>query len=44
MGQEENLLSEFNEDDIVDGGYQENKGDHWAAKYRTSDDSDIVQA
>jgi catalase (peroxidase I) len=34
MGQEEHLLSEFNEADIVNGGYQENKGAHWAEKYR----------
>lgn len=34
MGQEQNLLSEFNEGDIVDGGYQENQGKHWADKYR----------
>lgn len=32
-GQEEHLLSEFNSDDIVDGGYQENKGIHWAAQF-----------
>ena len=30
-GQEENLISEFDESDIIDGGYQENKGAHWAA-------------
>ena len=29
-GQEENLLSEFDNDDVVDGGYTENKGEHWA--------------
>jgi L-ascorbate peroxidase len=29
-GQEENLMSEFNEDDIIDGGYQENQGKHWS--------------
>ena len=32
-GQEENLMSEFDETDNVDGGYQENKGKHWAEKY-----------
>ena len=32
-GQEENLLSEFDETDIIDGGYQENKGKHWSTKY-----------
>ena len=30
-GQEENLLSEFDSDDVVDGGYTENKGEHWAS-------------
>lgn len=34
MGQEEHLLSEFNEADIVNGGYQEHQGRHWAEKYR----------
>lgn len=34
MGQEENLLSEFNDADIIDGGYQENQGKHWSEKYR----------
>lgn len=29
-GQEENLLSEFDSEDVVDGGYTENKGNHWA--------------
>lgn len=29
MGQEDNLLSEFNPEDIVDGGYQE-FGGHWS--------------
>jgi catalase (peroxidase I) len=29
-GQEENLLSEFDSEDVVDGGYIENKGNHWA--------------
>ena len=28
-GQEESLISEFDESDIIDGGYQENKGAHW---------------
>jgi len=32
-GQEEHLLSEFNEENIVDGGYQENGGQHWARKF-----------
>jgi len=31
-GQEDNLMSEFDNDDIVDGGYQENKGNHWASQ------------
>jgi len=30
QGHEHNLLSEFNEHDIVDGGYQENGGHHWS--------------
>lgn len=34
MGQEDNLLSEFNDEDIVNGGYQENKGKHWAEQFR----------
>lgn len=34
MGQEEHLMSEFDERDIVNGGYQENKGCHWAAHFR----------
>lgn len=29
-GHEEYLMSEFDETDIVDGGYVENKGNHWA--------------
>lgn len=33
-GQEENLMSEFDETDIVNGGYQENKGNHWSQRYR----------
>lgn len=33
-GQEENLISEFDESDIVNGGYQENKGEHWSQNYR----------
>ena len=32
-GQEEHLLSEFDSDDIVDGGYMEKKGIHWAAQF-----------
>jgi L-ascorbate peroxidase len=31
-GQEEHLLSEFDNDDIVDGGYQEDQGEHWTSK------------
>lgn len=44
-GQEENLLSEFDETDIIDGGYQENKGKHWSTKYNkeVEDDSTEVQ-
>ena len=30
MGQEGNLLSEFDSTDNVDGGFVERKGDHWA--------------
>lgn len=36
-GHEADLLSEFNDDDIVDGGYMENKGNHWMQQFRTSD-------
>ena len=32
-GQEEFLLSEFDEENIVNGGYQENKGEHWAKSF-----------
>ena len=32
-GQEENLLSEFDPTDIIEGGYVENKGVHWATKF-----------
>lgn len=35
-GQEENLMSEFDEEYIVDGGYQENKGEHWAKSFETT--------
>ena len=38
-GQEENLISEFDETDIVDGGYQENKGVHWSVKYREENEA-----
>ena len=31
-GQEQNLASEFDEENIVDGGYVENKGNHWSTK------------
>lgn len=31
-GQEENLMSEFDETDNVDGGYVENKGVHWSER------------
>ena len=34
MGWEENLMGEFNEEDIVNGGFQEHQGRHWAEKYR----------
>jgi L-ascorbate peroxidase len=35
MGQEEHLLSEFNEDEIVNGGYMERKGkNHWSEKFK----------
>lgn len=43
-GQEANLLSEMNDGDIINGGYQENQGRHWAEKYRDTDDNEIVQA
>lgn len=33
-GQEENLMSEFDDSDNINGGYQENKGAHWTQKYR----------
>jgi len=33
MGQEDNLLSEFNEEDIINGGYQEFAGKHWAERW-----------
>lgn len=33
MGQEEHLLSEFNEEDIINGGYQEFAGKHWAERW-----------
>lgn len=33
-GQEEHLLSEFDSSDIVDGGYVENKGAHWAQSFK----------
>ena len=31
-GQEEHLLSEFDNDNVVDGGYQEDGGEHWTLK------------
>ena len=31
-GQEQNLSSEFDEENVVDGGYMENKGNHWSTK------------
>jgi len=37
MGQESNLLSEFDESDIIEGGYQEYQGKHWSEKYRSAD-------
>ena len=30
MGQEDNLISEFDSTDNVDGGFVEKKGEHWA--------------
>ena len=39
LGQEHHLLSEFNESDIVDGGYQENGGAHWATKFRADEEA-----
>ena len=43
MGQEEHLMSEMNEDDIINGGYQENAGAHWAEKYRNYEGPDMSQ-
>ena len=45
-GHEETLISEFDETDIVDGGYVENKGNHWSQRFMTIDESDdkLVQA
>ena len=43
MGHEENLMSEMNESDIVNGGYQENQGRHWAEKFRENSDGEIVE-
>jgi len=43
-GQEENLMSEFDESDIIDGGYQENKGVHWSQVYKKSMESDLEEA
>ena len=40
LGQEEHLLSEFNEADIVNGGYQENQGRHWAEKFAAGEARD----
>lgn len=35
MGQEEHLLSEFNEDDIVNGGYMEKRNhNHWQESFK----------
>ena len=42
MGQEQNLLSEFNDDDIVDGGYQENRGSYWAQRFSSTLEADGV--
>ena len=44
MGQEEHLLTEFDESDIINGGYQEFAGNHWtkrwAAKYKLELDNE----
>ena len=37
-GQEENLMSEFDETDIVDGGYVETKGGHWMDQLRKDEE------
>lgn len=37
MGQESNLVSEFNDEDMIDGGFQENQGRHWSEKYRSTE-------
>jgi len=37
-GQEENLLSEFDEEFIVDGGYHESKGVYWSHHWEMSGD------
>jgi len=37
-GQEENLLTEFDESDIIDGGYMENKGQHWSKRFRIDEE------
>ena len=41
-GQEAHLLSEFNSEDIVNGGYQENKGQHWATNFLKRLDEEYV--
>lgn len=41
-GQEAHLLSEFNSEDIVNGGYQENKGAHWATNFLKKLDEEYV--
>jgi len=41
-GQEANLMSEFDEADIVLGGYQENKGQHWSKAFNETTDLDEI--
>lgn len=43
QGQEHNLMSEFNEDDIIDGGYQENGGVHWSEFLNKDDVPDTAK-
>jgi len=43
MGQEEHLMTEFKEEDMVDGGYQENGGQHWAKKLGFHSESEIAK-
>lgn len=39
-GQEENLMSEFDPTDIIDGGYQEWKGEHWSKKWSEKEEAE----